>query len=143
MRTRKVAAAKVASSMPMKVADTATATVVGTALPRTWSSEARLLRDVAVSGWLAPNTSSKIVEKDPLSGADTPVLWVKGSGGDLRTSKRENFSSLYQDKLIGLQSVYAARADKGDFMHVCSLVEWRSNDSGTFMLPLLPISAAG
>ncbi len=31
------------------------------------------------------------------------VLWVKGSGGDLRTSTRENFSSLYQDKLLGLQ----------------------------------------
>jgi rhamnulose-1-phosphate aldolase/alcohol dehydrogenase len=59
------------------------------------------------------NTSSKIAEKDPLSGADTEVLWVKGSGGDLRTSKKENFSSLYQDKLIALQSVYAARADKG------------------------------
>ena len=59
------------------------------------------------------NTSSKIVEKDPLSGKDTPVLWVKGSGGDLRTSLRENFSSLYQDKLISLQAVYAARGDKG------------------------------
>ncbi|MEY4445954.1 MAG: hypothetical protein RL444_1067 [Verrucomicrobiota bacterium] len=59
------------------------------------------------------NTSSKIVEKDPLTGADTQVLWVKGSGGDLRTSNRDNFSSLYQDKLIGLQKSYAARADKG------------------------------
>ncbi|HEY8899971.1 MAG TPA: bifunctional rhamnulose-1-phosphate aldolase/short-chain dehydrogenase [Chthoniobacterales bacterium] len=59
------------------------------------------------------NTSSKIVEKDPLTGQDVEVLWVKGSGGDLRTSKRENFSSLYQDKLIGLQSSYGARADKG------------------------------
>jgi len=59
------------------------------------------------------NTSSKIVEKDPLSGKDVEVLWVKGSGGDLRTSKRENFSSLYQDKLIDLQRVYGARADKG------------------------------
>ncbi len=39
------------------------------------------------------NTSSKIIEKDPLSGEDTEVLWVKGSGGDLRTSKKENFSS--------------------------------------------------
>ena len=38
------------------------------------------------------NTSSKLIEKDPLSGADTEVLWVKGSGGDLRTSLRENFS---------------------------------------------------
>jgi rhamnulose-1-phosphate aldolase/alcohol dehydrogenase len=38
---------------------------------------------------------------------------VKGSGGDLRTSKRENFSSLYQDKLIAMQDLYAARTDKG------------------------------
>ncbi len=37
------------------------------------------------------NTSSKITEKDPLNGAPTEVLWVKGSGGDLRTSTRENF----------------------------------------------------
>ncbi|MEI7602047.1 MAG: bifunctional rhamnulose-1-phosphate aldolase/short-chain dehydrogenase [Opitutae bacterium] len=59
------------------------------------------------------NTSSKTTEKDPLSGKAVPVLWVKGSGGDLRTSTRENFSSLYQDKLIELQAVYAARADKG------------------------------
>lgn len=59
------------------------------------------------------NTSSKIMEKDPMTGEDVEVLWVKGSGGDLRTSKRENFSSLYQSKLIGLQKVYAGRADKG------------------------------
>ena len=59
------------------------------------------------------NTSSKIVEKDPLTGEDVEVLWVKGSCGDLRTSGRENFSSLYQAKLIDLQRVYAARKDKG------------------------------
>src|SRR5438477_1358538 len=59
------------------------------------------------------NTSSKILETDPLTGAQVEVLWVKGSGGDLRTSTRENFSSLYQEKLLGLQKNYAARADKG------------------------------
>ena len=59
------------------------------------------------------NTSSKLTEKDPLTGKDVDVLWVKGSGGDLRTSTRENFSSLYQQKLIDLQGVYAARKDKG------------------------------
>ena len=59
------------------------------------------------------NTSAKIIEKDPLTLQDTEVLWVKGSGGDLRTSTRENFSSLYQGKLIGLQSLYASRKDKG------------------------------
>ncbi|HEX7631120.1 MAG TPA: bifunctional rhamnulose-1-phosphate aldolase/short-chain dehydrogenase, partial [Lacunisphaera sp.] len=59
------------------------------------------------------NTSSKITEKDPLTGQPTEVLWVKGSGGDLRTSTRENFSSLYQQKLLDLQKLYAARSDKG------------------------------
>ncbi len=59
------------------------------------------------------NTSSKLSAPDPLDGAPTEVLWVKGSGGDLRTSTRENFSSLYQQKLIDLQQLYAARTDRG------------------------------
>jgi len=59
------------------------------------------------------NTSAKLIEIDPLTGRPTEVLWVKGSGGDLRTSKRENFSSLYQERLIDMQKLYAARADKG------------------------------
>src|SRR5215210_2621804 len=59
------------------------------------------------------NTSSKLTEKDPLTGQPTEVLWVKGSGGDLRTSTRENFSSLYQQKLIDLQKLYGSRTDKG------------------------------
>jgi rhamnulose-1-phosphate aldolase/alcohol dehydrogenase len=59
------------------------------------------------------NTSSKIVEKDPLTRDDVEILWVKGSGGDLRTARRENFSSLYQKKLLDLQELYAKRGDKG------------------------------
>jgi rhamnulose-1-phosphate aldolase/alcohol dehydrogenase len=59
------------------------------------------------------NTSAKIIENDPLTGQPVEVLWVKGSGGDLRTSTRENFSSLYQEKLLGLQRIYASRDDKG------------------------------
>jgi rhamnulose-1-phosphate aldolase/alcohol dehydrogenase len=59
------------------------------------------------------NTSSKLAEKDPLTGEALEVLWVKGSGGDLRTSTRENFSSLHQSKLLGLQKSYAAHSDKG------------------------------
>src|ERR1700749_2008126 len=58
-------------------------------------------------------TSSKLTQTDPLAGKPLEVLWVKGSGGDLRTSTRENFSSLYQEKLLGLQALYAARKDKG------------------------------
>jgi len=59
------------------------------------------------------NTSSKLVKSDPLSAADTSVLYVKGSGGDLRTAKRENFASLYQDRLIAMQTIYGSRTDKG------------------------------
>lgn len=59
------------------------------------------------------NTSSKLVEKDPISGEDVTVLWVKGSGGDLRTSKKGNFASLYQDKLISLQDIYHSFENKG------------------------------
>src|SRR5438045_524366 len=59
------------------------------------------------------NTSSKIAENDPLTGEPVEVLWVKGSGGDLRTAKRENFSSLYQDKLIALQDKYGSLPERG------------------------------
>ena len=41
------------------------------------------------------NTSSKVLMTDPLTGEEVEVLWVKGSGGDLRTSKRDNFAALY------------------------------------------------
>ena len=59
------------------------------------------------------NTSAKITETDPVTGETVEVLWVKGSGGDLRTAKKDGFASLYQQKLIGLQGVYAKRSDKG------------------------------
>jgi rhamnulose-1-phosphate aldolase/alcohol dehydrogenase len=59
------------------------------------------------------NTSAKIVENDPLTGSEVEVLWVKGSGGDLRTSTKENFSSLYQRKLLDLQRTYAAAPARG------------------------------
>lgn len=51
------------------------------------------------------NTSSKIMMADPLTGTEVDVLWVKGSGGDLRTSTRANFASLYMDKLLDRKSV--------------------------------------
>lgn len=73
----------------------------------------RLGADQRITNTGGGNTSSKLPEVDPLTGKTVDVLWVKGSGGDLRTSTRENFSSLYQDKLIALQPLYQARPDKG------------------------------
>src|SRR5262249_8734472 len=59
------------------------------------------------------NTSSKMIETDPLTGQRVEVLWVKGSGGDLRTSTKENFASLYMEKLVGLQKRYAEMPERG------------------------------
>ncbi len=59
------------------------------------------------------NTSAKLMERDPLTGQDVEVLWVKGSGGDLRTSSLANFASLYQEKLLGLRPVYTSAENRG------------------------------
>ena len=59
------------------------------------------------------NTSAKLTEADPLTGQPVRVLWVKGSGGDLRTSTRANFASLYQDRVMQLQGLYAATETHG------------------------------
>jgi len=59
------------------------------------------------------NTSSKIRMTDPLSGEEVDVLWVKGSGGDLRTSTRANFASLYMDKFLSLENIYNKADVKG------------------------------
>ena len=59
------------------------------------------------------NTSAKLMERDPLRDESVEVLWVKGSGGDLRTSNLGNFASLYQQKLLSLQAMYAAMEPRG------------------------------
>jgi len=59
------------------------------------------------------NTSSKIKMTDPLNGDEVDVLWVKGSGGDLRTSTRANFASLYMDKFLSLENIYNKAEVKG------------------------------
>ena len=59
------------------------------------------------------NTSSKVRLPDPLTRQEVDVLWVKGSGGDLRTATRANFASLVMDKLVGLQEIYDQANLKG------------------------------
>ena len=46
----------------------------------------RLGDDQRITNTGGGNTSSKIDERDPLTGKPERVLWVKGSGGDLRTA---------------------------------------------------------
>ncbi len=59
------------------------------------------------------NTSSKLMVTDPLTGESVDVMYVKGSGGDLRTSKRENFASLYMSKFLALRTQWDSSPDKG------------------------------
>ncbi|MCX6081365.1 MAG: bifunctional rhamnulose-1-phosphate aldolase/short-chain dehydrogenase [Chloroflexi bacterium] len=59
------------------------------------------------------NTSAKIMMTDPLSGDQVDVMWVKGSGGDLRTSTRANFASLYMEKFLSLENIYNKAEVKG------------------------------
>lgn len=69
--------------------------------------------DLRITNTGGGNTSSKFFERDPLTGQSVNVLWVKGSGGDLRTSTKENFSSLYMDKLVGLIQRYEEAPNSG------------------------------
>lgn len=62
--------------------------------------------DKRVTNYGGGNTSSKITQKDPLSGEDVDVLWVKGSGGDVGTIKLDGFATLYMDKLNALKGLY-------------------------------------
>ena len=73
----------------------------------------RLGDDLTLTNTGGGNTSSKLIEKDPLTGADVEVLWIKGSGGDLRTAKRDGFASLYLDKVRAMKPLYTNHPNKG------------------------------
>lgn len=63
--------------------------------------------DLTITNFGGGNTSAKLSETDPLTGKPVDVLWVKGSGGDIGSMKLDGFSTLYLDKLRGLEALYA------------------------------------
>jgi rhamnose utilization protein RhaD (predicted bifunctional aldolase and dehydrogenase) len=62
--------------------------------------------DKRVTNYGGGNTSSKVWQKDPLTGEDVEVLWVKGSGGDSASIRLDGFATLYMDKLRALKGLY-------------------------------------
>ncbi|MDQ3535949.1 MAG: bifunctional rhamnulose-1-phosphate aldolase/short-chain dehydrogenase, partial [Bacteroidota bacterium] len=62
--------------------------------------------DLRLTNYGGGNTSCKLLAKDPLTGKEKEVMWVKGSGGDLGTLKRSGLAALYMDRLLGLINVY-------------------------------------
>jgi rhamnulose-1-phosphate aldolase/alcohol dehydrogenase len=62
--------------------------------------------DKRITNYGGGNTSAKVMQADPLTGATVEVLWVKGSGGDVGSIKMDGFSTLYMDKLRALKGIY-------------------------------------
>ena len=62
--------------------------------------------DLRITNFGGGNTSAKVTQEDPLTGRDVTVLWVKGSGGDLGSMKKDGFATLYLEKLESLKGLY-------------------------------------
>lgn len=62
--------------------------------------------DLRLTNYGGGNTSCKAIAIDPLTGKEVEVMWVKGSGGDLGTMKRNGLAALYVERLRSLKNVY-------------------------------------
>jgi rhamnose utilization protein RhaD (predicted bifunctional aldolase and dehydrogenase)/NAD(P)-dependent dehydrogenase (short-subunit alcohol dehydrogenase family) len=84
--------------------------------------------DLRITNFGGGNTSSKFDLPDPLTGAPTRVMAVKGSGGDLRSIGTSGFAVLYQDKLEALIKRYRGEAFEDEmvaFYPLCAFGENR------------------
>ncbi len=73
----------------------------------------KLGEDLTLTNTGGGNTSAKLIEKDPLTDQSVEVLWIKGSGGDLRTARRDSFASLYLDRVRAMKSRYLNDPERG------------------------------
>ncbi len=72
--------------------------------------------DLRLTNYGGGNTSCKAIAADPLTGADTEVMWVKGSGGDLGTLKRSGLAALYVNKMHQLKHIYRGLAQEDEMV---------------------------
>jgi len=72
--------------------------------------------DPATTNYGGGNTSAKGVVRNPATGQDEDVLWVKGSGGDIATLTPDGLSVLRLAEARRLSDVYRG-ADHEDEMH--------------------------
>ncbi|MEV6601800.1 bifunctional aldolase/short-chain dehydrogenase [Actinoplanes sp. NPDC051346] len=75
----------------------------------------RLGADPRTTNYAGGNTSAKGAATDPVTGAPTELLWVKGSGGDLGTLTESGLAVLRLDRLRALATVYPG-VDREDEM---------------------------
>jgi len=83
--------------------------------------------DLRLTNFAGGNTSSKIIETDPLTGEPVQVIWVKGSGGDLGSMKRAGFATLYLDKLLALKRSYPGVHAEDEMVAMYPLCTFRNN----------------
>lgn len=62
--------------------------------------------DLRITNYGGGNTSCKTMDKDPLTGEEVEVMWIKGSGGDIGTLKKSGLAALYVERLRNLENVY-------------------------------------
>lgn len=62
--------------------------------------------DLRLTNYGGGNTSCKAMAKDPLTGIEKEVMWVKGSGGDIGTLKKNGLAALHMDRLLNLKNIY-------------------------------------
>ncbi|GAB2541403.1 bifunctional aldolase/short-chain dehydrogenase [Rufibacter soli] len=74
--------------------------------------------DLRLTNYGGGNTSCKTTAKDPLTGQETEVMWIKGSGGDLGTLKKSGLAALYVDRLHSLENVYRGIAHEDEMVEL-------------------------
>jgi rhamnulose-1-phosphate aldolase/alcohol dehydrogenase len=74
--------------------------------------------DLRLTNYGGGNTSCKAMAKNPLTGEDTEVMWVKGSGGDIGTLKKSGLAALYVDRLRSLKNVYRGLAHEDEMVEL-------------------------
>lgn len=84
-------------------------------------------RDLRLTNFGGGNTSAKIEMQDPVTGENTTVLWVKGSGGDLGTIKRDGFATLFMDRLNALKRQYRGVAFEDEMVDRYPLCTFGAN----------------
>ena len=72
--------------------------------------------DLRITNYGGGNTSCRTIEKDPLTGNDTEVMWIKGSGGDIGSLTRSGLAALYVERLRSLTGVYKGLAKEDEMV---------------------------
>ncbi len=74
--------------------------------------------DLRLTNYGGGNTSCKLMSKDPLTGSEVEVMWIKGSGGDIGTLKKSGLAALYVDRLRSLKNVYRGVAYEDEMVEL-------------------------